>query len=78
MRNIWKDGIFGVVVGDALGCPVQFESREKVAEHPVTGRCGERMFYSNRVRFEADKEATGKCDAVNKYGSLEELMYDLV
>lgn len=40
MRNIWKDGIFGVVVGDALGCPVQFESREKVATHPVTGMRG--------------------------------------
>ena len=34
--NIWMDGIMGVVVGDALGCPVQFESREEVARHPVT------------------------------------------
>ena len=40
MKNIWKAGIFGVVVGDALGCPVQFESREEVAEHPVTGMRG--------------------------------------
>ena len=30
----------GVVVGDALGCPVQFESRETVAKHPVTGMRG--------------------------------------
>ena len=44
MRNIWRDGIFGVVVGDALGCPVQFESREKVAEHPVTGMRGNGTF----------------------------------
>ena len=35
MRNIWKDGIFGVVTGDALGCPVQFEDRSEVAKHPV-------------------------------------------
>ncbi len=35
MKNIWKEGIFGVVTGDALGCPVQFESREEVATHPV-------------------------------------------
>ena len=34
--NIWKSGIVGVVVGDALGCPVQFESRETVAKHPIT------------------------------------------
>ena len=38
--NIWKSGIMGVVVGDALGCPVQFESREEVARHPVTGMRG--------------------------------------
>ena len=38
--NIWKSGIMGVVVGDALGCPVQFESREAVARHPVTGMRG--------------------------------------
>ena len=38
--NIWLDGIMGVVVGDALGCPVQFESREEVARHPVAGMRG--------------------------------------
>lgn len=44
MRNIWKDGIFGVVVGDALGCPVQFETREEVAEHPIRGMRGHGTF----------------------------------
>ena len=38
--NIWKDGIMGVVVGDALGCPVQFESRDEVIEHPIIGMRG--------------------------------------
>ena len=38
--NIWLNGIMGVVVGDALGCPVQFESREEVARHPVIGMRG--------------------------------------
>ena len=38
--SIWKNGIMGVVVGDALGCPVQFESRAEVAKHPVTGMRG--------------------------------------
>ena len=28
-RNIWLDGIMGVVVGDALGLPVQFSWREE-------------------------------------------------
>ena len=38
--NLWKASILGVVIGDALGCPVQFESRETVARHPVTGMRG--------------------------------------
>ncbi len=39
-RNIWLDGVMGVVVGDALGCPVQFLKREEIKnrpEGPVTG-----------------------------------------
>ena len=38
--NIWLNGIMGVVAGDALGCPVQFETREEVARHPVEGMRG--------------------------------------
>ena len=38
--NMWKSGIMGVVIGDALGCPVQFKSREEVARHPVTDMRG--------------------------------------
>lgn len=38
--NIWRDGIMGVVTGDALGCPVQFEGRSEVARHPITGMRG--------------------------------------
>ena len=34
-KNIWMDGIFGVVVGDALGCPVEFKSREIRKADPV-------------------------------------------
>ena len=45
MKNIWKDGVMGVVIGDALGCPVQFESREEVAAHPVTGMRGNGTFH---------------------------------
>lgn len=39
-KNIWLDGVMGVVVGDALGLPVQFLSREEIKERPegpVTG-----------------------------------------
>ena len=40
MRNDWMNGIMGVIVGDALGCPVQFMSRSEIANRaagPVTG-----------------------------------------
>lgn len=39
-KNIWLDGIMGLVVGDALGIPVQFLDREEIRNRPngpVTG-----------------------------------------
>lgn len=36
-KNIWTDGIMGVVIGDALGMPIQFLPRAKVRENPLTG-----------------------------------------
>ena len=35
MKNIWLEGIMGLVVGDALGMPVQFVEREELKENPV-------------------------------------------
>lgn len=43
-RNIWLDGIMGVVVGDALGLPVQFSWREELEKNPVTDMIGYRTF----------------------------------
>ncbi len=43
MKNSWLDAVMGVVVGDALGCPVQFMSRAEIARRPkgpVTGMEG--------------------------------------
>ena len=40
MKNKWQDGIFGVVVGDALGCPVEFDGRDERKADPVTGMRG--------------------------------------
>lgn len=42
-RNIWMDGMMGLVTGDALGCPVQFCTRQEIARRPqgpVTGMEG--------------------------------------
>ena len=37
MRNIWKDGMYGLIVGDALGVPVEFTSRAERKADPVMG-----------------------------------------
>jgi len=39
-KNIWLDGIMGLVVADALGVPVEFMSREELKKNPVTGMQG--------------------------------------
>ena len=31
-----KDGMTGLIVGDALGVPVEFQTRGELMEHPVT------------------------------------------
>ncbi len=35
-----KSVLFGVAVGDALGVPVEFESRETIRKDPVTDMIG--------------------------------------
>lgn len=35
MKNIWLNGIMGVVVGDALGVPVEFSSRNDLKINPL-------------------------------------------
>ena len=39
-RNIYKDILFGVAVGDALGVPLEFNSRQTIAQKPVTDMTG--------------------------------------
>ncbi len=39
-KNIYKDILFGVAIGDALGVPVEFMNRQKIAQNPVTDMIG--------------------------------------
>ncbi|GAA4409049.1 ADP-ribosylglycohydrolase family protein [Nibrella viscosa] len=39
-RNLYKDILFGIAVGDALGVPVEFKSRALIAQKPVTDMIG--------------------------------------
>ena len=35
---MWKDGIFGLIIGDALGVPVEFLSREESISQTVANQ----------------------------------------
>lgn len=35
-RDTYKDILFGIAIGDALGVPVEFKSRQTLAQNPVT------------------------------------------
>ena len=84
--NIWPDGIMGVVVGDALGCPVQFESREEVARHPVAGMRGYGTFNLPEGSWTDDSSLTiallesirrvGKIDLDDIMGNFMKWLYD--
>ena len=84
--NIWLNGIMGVVVGDALGCPVQFESRKEVARHPVTGMRGFGTFSLPAGSWTDDSSLTiallesirrtGTIDLVDIMGNFMKWLYD--
>lgn len=84
--NIWLNGIMGVVVGDALGCPVQFESREEVSRHPVTGMRGYGTFNLPEGSWTDDSSLTiallesirrtGKIDLDDIMGNFMKWLYD--
>ena len=40
MDNIWKSGMYGLIVADAMGVPVEFSSREDRKLDPVTDMRG--------------------------------------
>ena len=70
--NIWLNGIMGVVVGDALGCPVQFESREEVARHPVTGMRGYGTFNLSEGSWTDDSSLTiALLESIRRVGEID-------
>ena len=57
-RNIWLDGIMGVVIGDALGTPIQFRSRSEVKEAPLEGMTGYGTFHMPEGTWSDDSSLT--------------------
>lgn len=61
-----------MVVGDALGCPVQFEDRDEVAGHPVTGMRGHGTFNLPAGTWTDDSSLTlALLDSICKTGRLD-------
>ena len=53
-----KDGIVGLIVGDALGVPVEFTTREMLLENPVTGMRGHGNYNMPKGTWSDDSSMT--------------------
>ena len=76
-----KDGICGLVVGDALGVPVEFKTREYLDENPVTGMIGYGTHSQPKGTWSDDSSLTLATmqSIVNKKGiDLEDIMNEFL
>ena len=76
-KKIWTDGIMGVVLGDALGLPVQFLSREELDANPVTDMKGYGVFNLPKGSWSDDSSltlATLESLCYHDYVSREDIM----
>ena len=53
-----KDGIVGLVVGDALGVPVEFKSGEYLKENPVVDMMGHGTYNQPKGTWSDDSSMT--------------------
>lgn len=67
-----KDGIVGFVVGDALGVPVEFESRNKLKDSPVTEMIGYGTYHQPKGTFSDDSSMIlATMDSIIKRGHID-------
>ena len=57
-KTITKDILFGVAVGDALGVPVEFKSRETIKQNPVVDMIGYGTHYQPAGTWSDDSSLT--------------------
>lgn len=70
MKQIWLTGMMGLVVGDALGLPVQFSTREEMKAKPVTKMEGYGAFLVPEGSWSDDSSMAlaTLCSLINKEG----------
>ena len=76
-----RDGIVGLTVGDALGVPVEFKSREYLTENPVTGMMGHGTYDQPKGTWSDDTSltlATMQSIAEKNAIDLEDIMKEFV
>jgi ADP-ribosylglycohydrolase len=57
-RDIYKDILFGISIGDALGVPAEFKSRETMKQSQVTDMKGYGTYYLPAGTFSDDSSLT--------------------
>ncbi len=73
------DGIYGLIVADALGVPVEFKSRKLLDENPITDMIGYGTYNQPKGTWSDDSSMT-LCtyDNIVKNKSLDSLMQDFL
>ncbi len=72
LEQVWMSGIFGLAVGDALGCPVQFRRREEMDEHPLQDMIGHGTYDMPAGSWTDDTSlALATMDSILERGQLE-------
>ena len=72
MSNIWKDGMLGLIVGDALGVPVEFMSRTELMINPVTGMREYGTHHQPRGTWSDDSSmALAELDSIRTVGTID-------
>ena len=82
MRNIWLDGMMGLVTGDALGNPVQFMSRNEVKRRGLVTTMEAGGAYNTPVGTWTDDSsmALATLDSIREVGEIvpEDIMINFV
>ena len=72
MSNIWKDGMLGLIVGEALGVPVEFMSRTELMKNPVTGMREYGTHHQPRGTWSDDSSmALAELDSIRTVGTID-------
>lgn len=77
--NPYLDGMMGLVVGDALGVPVEFVSGEELSKKPVTGMTGHGTYNVPKGSWSDDSSmALATLDVLREGINLDNIMANFV